>query len=58
MFSLGITSTYASTEKNEGGTSVKTTHSEHPPHDHHNTDHIKKLDEGIRRKRKDEKIAH
>lgn len=28
---------------------------QHPPHDHHETDHIKKLDEGMRRKRSDEK---
>lgn len=58
VFSLWISSIYASSEKNESWAGMKTTHSEHPPHDHHDPDHIKKLDEGIRRKRKDEKISH
>ncbi|NRH21085.1 hypothetical protein HOO68_03510 [Candidatus Gracilibacteria bacterium] len=34
-------------------TPVHTT--QHPPHDHHEPDHIKKLDEGMRRRRTDEK---
>ena len=55
---LGSNLTYASSEKNEWANGFKTSHSEHPPHDHHDPDHIKKLDEWIRRKRKDEKISH
>ncbi len=33
-------------------------HTQHPPHDHHEPDHIKKLDEGMRRKREDEGKSH
>ena len=44
---------YASSEKSERAES--SSHTQHPPHDHHDPDHIKKLDEGMRRKRKDEK---
>jgi hypothetical protein len=56
MLFLGVASVHASTEKNDGSSGVKTMHSEHPPHDHHEPNHIKKLDEAMRRKRKDEKI--
>ncbi len=52
---LSIPASYASAEKS--GTSESATHgshTQHPPHDHHHTDHIKKLDESMRRKREDE----
>lgn len=52
-----ITGVSASSDKSqERAWEVAPTHTtQHPPHDHHETDHIKKLDEGMRRKRKDEK---
>ncbi len=46
---------HASTEKNER--TEWSSHTQHPPHDHHDPDHIKKLDEGMRRKRKDENTS-
>lgn len=50
FFSVGMT--YASSDKGER--SEWSSHMQHPPHDHQEPDHIKKLDEGMRRKRKDE----
>ena len=51
----GIQFSYASSEKSE---SSQASQSHHPPHDHHHTDHIKKLDEGMRKRRKDEEKSH
>ena len=45
--------TYASPDKGERADWWS--HTQHPPHDHREPDHLKKLDEGMRRKRKDEK---
>lgn len=53
LFCSSIVIIHASSEKNERAESP--THTQHPPHDHQEPDHIKKLDEGMRRKRKDEK---
>ena len=50
--SLGTS--YASTDKWDSTEVTQTHTTSHPPHDHHNTDHIKKLDESMRRKREDE----
>ena len=52
MFSFSVASislTYAESDKNESSQTVKT-EAQHPPHDHHETDHIKKLDEGLVRR--------
>lgn len=43
----------ASSEKWESR-ELNTVHTQHPPHDHHQTDHIKKLDESMRRKQEDD----
>ena len=50
---VGIGMTYADADKTEK-TESWPLQMQHPPHDHHETDHIKKLDEWMRRKRKDE----
>ena len=42
--------------RSNGGVSAH--HTEHPPHDHQENDHIKKLDEALARKRKGNKKAH
>jgi hypothetical protein len=46
---------YANSEKGETAQSSEMWHTQHPPHDHQEPDHFKKLDEGMRRKRKDER---
>jgi hypothetical protein len=58
LFFSGITFASASADNREQARWDTTTHTQHPPHDHHHTDHIKKLDEGMRRKRKDEENSH
>ncbi|MBC7498581.1 hypothetical protein H7170_02955 [Candidatus Gracilibacteria bacterium] len=57
IFGLIISSlgtSYASEQKSEAGETGQMHTTQHPPHDHHETDHIKKLDESMRRKREDE----
>ncbi len=54
--SLG--SIYASSDKSENREVSQTHTAQHPPHDHHEPDHIKKLDESMRRKREDEEKSH
>lgn len=47
-----ITTTFAeSANKWEWAGSVQ--HTPHPPHDHHHDDHVKKLDESLKRSRED-----
>lgn len=57
FFITSVGSASASSDKSQERagevTPVHTT--QHPPHDHHETDHIKKLDEGMNRRRKDKK---
>ncbi len=56
LFFVGTSMMYASSQKDERSETRASAHStQHPPHDHQQTDHIKKLDEGIRRRRVDEK---
>lgn len=55
FFFIGGNLIYASADKNENSQTRGSETTQHPPHDHPQTDHIKKLDEGIRRKRVDEK---
>lgn len=54
-FCIGTELMYASNDKSEKTQTRNNESTQHPPHDHHETDHIKKLDEGIRRRRVDEK---
>jgi phosphoketolase len=50
---IGLSYVSASwTDKAEGVWSVH--HTPHPPHDHHHDDHIKKLDESLKRSREEE----
>jgi hypothetical protein len=49
---------HASEDKANQESSSHTTQTQHPPHDHHQPDHIKKLDESMRRKREDEEKSH
>ncbi|MBP9812067.1 hypothetical protein KBC86_01685 [Candidatus Gracilibacteria bacterium] len=44
----------SSADKSEGVGTVH--HTPHPPHDHHHDDHIKKLDESLKRSREEETI--
>ncbi len=44
--------TYASESKSDSTSPIQ--HTPHPPHDHPNNDHLKKLDEGMNRRRKNE----
>ena len=58
---LGISSlgtSYASTTKAENTETTQAHTTSHPPHDHHEPDHIKKLDESMRRKREDEEKSN
>ena len=50
MFPFFMTFAYAEGNKESRGN--MTEHTQHPPHDHHDTDHIKKIDEALRNKRK------
>ena len=50
LFPLFASLAYAEGAKEERGRATEQT--QHPPHDHHQTDHIKKLDEGLRGRRK------
>ncbi len=56
MSSLSVT--YASQQKSETSEVGQTHTTSHPPHDHHEPNHIKKLDESMRRKREDEEKSH
>ncbi|MBC7503556.1 hypothetical protein H7169_01165 [Candidatus Gracilibacteria bacterium] len=51
--SLGATYA-ASSDKRDSGENSQSHTTPHPPHDHQETNHIKKLDESMRRKREDE----
>lgn len=53
-----IQGTYANSDKWENQGIAETHATQHPPHDHHEPDHIKKLDESMRRKREDEEKSH
>lgn len=58
---IPVTGVFAATSPEKGEWWVKTSPhatSDHPPHDHQHHDHIKKLDEAMRRKRKDEEKSH
>ena len=50
----GLGTTYASWDKWEAQEVTQVHTTQHPPHDHHEPDHIKKLDESMKRKREDE----
>jgi hypothetical protein len=56
LSSLG--SVHATSDKSENREGAQTHTAQHPPHDHHESDHIKKLDESMRRKREDEEKSH
>jgi hypothetical protein len=56
-----VTGVFAATSSDDGNSTGKAswhTTPDHPPHDHQHNDHIKKLDEGMRRKREDEGKSH
>jgi len=51
----------ASSNNEESGKSnwwVSTSHTKHPPHDHQEHNHMKKLDEALSKRRKDHKKSH
>lgn len=50
--------THASSSDKGESSATGGSHTQHPPHDHHEPDHIKKLDESMRRKREDEEKSH
>lgn len=52
LFFVGGNLIYASSDKNENSQTRTNETAQHPPHDHPQTDHIKKLDEWIQRRRK------
>jgi hypothetical protein len=53
-----ISATHASEQKTDSREMTQSHTTQHPPHDHQQTDHIKKLDESIRRKREDDEKSH
>ncbi|GAB0174942.1 MAG: hypothetical protein HHAS10_08210 [Candidatus Altimarinota bacterium] len=53
---IGLSYVHAeSTGKSEGVGSVH--HTPHPPHDHHDDDHVKKLDESLKRSREEDGVT-
>ena len=52
FFSLSL---WVSANESKSERTAPVEHTAHPPHDHPNNDHLKKLDEWIRRNRKEEK---
>jgi hypothetical protein len=53
---LGLSYVYA--DGSDKSDNVRTVHTTpHPPHDHHHDDHVKKLDESLKRSREEEKVT-
>ena len=59
LFTLPFIASLAYAEEDKGGRGSSEQHTtQHPPHDHHQTDHLKKLDEGLARRRQHKKSLH
>ena len=55
LFVSPIGLSYVSAESSDKSEGVGTVHhTPHPPHDHHHDDHVKKLDESLKRSREEE----
>lgn len=53
---LGLSYVYA--DGGDKSDNVRTVHTTpHPPHDHHHDDHVKKLDESLKRSREEETVS-